>query len=64
MQVVERAYKTGITPLKPEMRIPPAGKWDVYLCNQMMSKGTTLFMQFHLQALRPLQDADWKQLAN
>jgi hypothetical protein len=29
-----------------------------------VSKGATFFMQFHLQALRPLQDADWEQLAN
>jgi hypothetical protein len=29
----------------------------------MMGKGATLFMKLHLEALRPLQDADWEQLA-
>jgi hypothetical protein len=64
VHVKERAYKTETTFLKPEVRIPPAGKWYVYLSNQMMGKGATLFMHFHLQALGPLQDANWKQLAN
>jgi hypothetical protein len=61
---LQEDIKTETTLQKAERRILPVRKWDVHLCNQMVSKGTTLFVQLHLKTLGPLQDADWKQLAN